>query len=299
MPWSFVCIDDQPRHCEKLTKSILDFDKFWLKYFRLPVKYQNSNQLPLPEVKKNKSEVVFALHESLHASAYDELSRHAPGTRDVLDMLLASSRCCTDNWSKIEDHWRTLYREPVDGPNSVVYVMGHSDGEQILLKDGTIDADHVLPATSFCRAFCKGKVPRSASIVVLNACQSGAPSEKHWPPGFIKATWMKGFFGFVGTEIRVPNTLASMYGAHLLERLQTSGETLGKAFDAMLADQSLFPLNLAYTCFADRNFRLAETTTAIAARAGGSHERNRQISRGGDDGISSGKSLAAEAVQGA
>jgi len=67
---------------------------------------------------------------------------------------------------------------------------------------------------------------------------------------------MSGFFGFVGTETQVPNDLACIFGANLLHRLH-SPETLGEAFDALLADKDTFPLSLVYSCFANREFRLS------------------------------------------
>jgi len=38
--------------------------------------------------------------------------------------------------------------------------------------------------------------------------------------------------------------------------LCANGRTLGEAFDRMQRAEDLFPLNLFYTCYAERDFRL-------------------------------------------
>lgn len=252
LPWGFVCVSDEPRASTPLVCNIADFADFWIGCFRLATNYQGSSRLPADS--REQSECVYALHEDLFTGARNELMNWHPEGAAMFDRLLNNARCKESDWIKIKKYWRHM---PCSSDN-VLYVFGHSDGEKIILKDDSDSDSDVLPACSFCNAFKNSAAGRSASIVIFNGCRTAAPSPTQpWPPSFLKSTRMPGFFGFVGTETQIPNDLACLFGAHLLTRLHIPGQTLGEAFDALLAEKDTFPLSLVYSCFANREFRLS------------------------------------------
>jgi len=75
---------------------------------------------------------------------------------------------------------------------------------------------------------------------------------------FVRLSRLPGFHGFIATEAEVPSVFASRYGMTFLRHLSRGGQSVGDTFDTLRREGSLFPLNLLYTCFADRDFRLAD-----------------------------------------
>lgn len=79
---------------------------------------------------------------------------------------------------------------------------------------------------------------------------------------FLKETRKPGYYGFIGTETVVSNIVACRYGTEFLWRLFRQGKSVGEAFDELLSDETLFPHNTLYTCFADRKFRFVSAPPA-------------------------------------
>jgi hypothetical protein len=230
--------------------------------FRLTVRVQGgSSRLPKPGRERRRA--LYALHEELFALARRELKRRNAELDQKLDQLLETDSVSGTTWTECQRHWRSI----AEDYDSVLYMFGHSDGERIMLADGSDRADAVLPASGFSSSFRKRGDTRSASICILNGCRTAAPgTNRPWPASFLSATRKPGFFGFIGTEIEIPNTVASRYGVALLWRLFREGEALGDAFDALRREPDLFPVNLLYTCFANRNFRLPIIAPAVEQR---------------------------------
>jgi hypothetical protein len=252
VPWGFAYICETTDLPQNVQCSIADLTNFWLMSFRLSVRFQGgSSRLPKPG--RERCRALYALHEDLFTRARAELRRRNADLDAKLDLLMANGSISATTWTECQRHWRAI----AEDYDSVLYMFGHSDGECIVLADGTNTVEAVLPASGFSSSFRKRGDTRSASICILNGCRTAAPAtSRPWPASFLLATRRPGFFGFVGTEIEIPNTAASRYGVALLWRLCHEGEALGDAFDALRSDASLFPANLLYSCFANRNFRL-------------------------------------------
>ena len=71
------------------------------------------------------------------------------------------------------------------------------------------------------------------------------------------------FADLVGTEAEILNTYALRCGTRLMWDLCFSGRSLGEALDAMQSAEDLFPLNLFYTCYAQRDFKLQRPVEPI------------------------------------
>ena len=74
-----------------------------------------------------------------------------------------------------------------------------------------------------------------------------------------------GYYGFIGTETVISNIFACRYGTQFLWRLFKEGKSVGEAFDELLSDDTLFPYNTLYTCFADRKFQFVSAPTVVPA----------------------------------
>jgi hypothetical protein len=253
VPWGFVTVGTPrwPRE-RNLEGNIADFDDLWTGRFRLILKYQVNNSR-LPKLRLTRHACVCAVHEDLFVGARAEINKKHKSATDLLDTLVGTSYVTSD-WESLKKQWIHVN----DDCDSVIYVFGHSDGEKIILKDNSDDSIYsVLPASQFGDNFWKPDGTNSASIVVLVGCRTTAPiSTDPWPPNFLKATRGPGFYGFVGTEAQVPNDRACLFGAHLMGRLRAGQETLGEALDSLRREDSLFPLSLVFTSFANREFRL-------------------------------------------
>jgi hypothetical protein len=70
----------------------------------------------------------------------------------------------------------------------------------------------------------------------------------------------------VGTEAEILNSYALRCGTRLMWELCFNGLPLGKAIDAMQSAADLFPLNLLYTCYAQRDFQLLKPMEPIEQR---------------------------------
>ena len=252
VPWGFVFDQEASDPPAKFNQSVEDLADFWLICFKLGVRFQGGrSRLPKPGCAGGRS--LYALHEDLFTRARAALRKRSEELDHRLDELLGGDALTATTWTDCRQHWRQIAEEY----DSIVYMFGHSDGERIILADGREAVDAVLPASSFGTSFRKRSDTRTASICILNGCRTAAPSASQpWPASFLSATRRPGFFGFVGTETEVPNDFASRYGVKLLWRLCREGQSLGDAFDALRRESDLFPLNLLYTCFANRNFRL-------------------------------------------
>ena len=255
VPWGFVFSgrkDDLP---EMPKLSLADMKGFWLAHFKISVVYGGDARLP-PE-RKTQSCPLFALHEDLFGLAKGKLDKPSA---DRLDILLQSKPEPAMDWDTFEEMWT----EVRDDHDSVLYVFGHSDGQHVQLKDVTDDPKWVLSTADLVR-FRKTR-RGTASIFMLNGCRTAAPKpESQEVPisaNFLKETRKSGYYGFIGTETVISNIVACRYGTEFLWRLCKQGKSVGEAFDELLSDETLFPHNMLYTCFADRKFRFVSAPPA-------------------------------------
>ena len=264
VPWNFVCSPDAGPP-QRPAFSISDFEFFWLSRFKVTVRYPGG-RLQLPVDRQKSHECVQAVHETLLERSREEI-RRIDASADTKISTLLSSGFCDSKWSRIREHFKVI-GEDVD---SIIYVFGHSNGSALLLDDSPA-RDSELPVSSFESTFRKRNDTRSASVCIFNGCRSAAPDddagdeegipEDRWPSGFRKATRNPGFYGFIGAETEVLNVWACLYGSQLLSLMSIDGLSLDEAFEALKRDKTTFPTNLAYTCCAQRNFRVPKRASA-------------------------------------
>src|SRR5262249_4760853 len=147
-------------------------------------------------------------------------------------------------WELCRRKWREISKQ-----DSILYVYGHSDGTTIEL-DPEVDRKPKMEAIRFHNFFRKADAT-SASIFFLNGCVTGSGNDHN---GFLRVTSMPGFYGFIGTEARVPNTFASEYGTDFMHHLCEMGQSVYQTYEELRTRH--FPLSLLYSCFAHPEFRV-------------------------------------------
>lgn len=254
VPWGFATLSKRPAAAEVLERSKRDFKGSWSEGIRLVTKYQ-IGKWKFPSDRCLEHHQLFALHEDLFVDARHSLRDNGIPIDGILQSIVEDNGFTSSTWPEIAEYWSGI----ANRYDSVVYIFGHSDGRKIELAGPLPPAEPstVLNASEFGVTFYKEPGTRSASICILNGCRTNAPPNA-FDPSFLNATHARGFYGFIGTETEVPNDLACLFGAQLLLRLHSLGESLGDAFDALRHDERLFPVNLVYSCFACRDFRFQQ-----------------------------------------
>jgi hypothetical protein len=182
--------------------------------------------------------LLFALHETELKNALGFLqddARHfskfkSLQMQDCYDWETAKKACAKEN------NWHDL-----------VFVLAHSDGDWLELANSKIDCEE------FADMLLMNRREDGAELILLNCCMSAAGGEQR---SLLTAVADDGFCGLVGAEAELLNTYAIRCGTRLLWGLCAEGLNLGEAFDAMQRAPDLFPLNLFYTCYAQRQFQL-------------------------------------------
>jgi hypothetical protein len=259
VPWGFVFsreIDNVP---ELPSLSLQDLKGFWLSEFNISVVYGGTRAMP--PARKSQYCRLLALHENMFVGAKNSLTKES---LERLDMILDGDPTPAMDWDSFEVSWNQVR----DDHDSVLYLFGHSDGKRIQLRDEAKDLGddpkYDLLVSSLKRF--RKKARDSASIFILNGCRTAAPergpTEEPISANFLKETRQPGYYGFIGTEAQVSNTFACRYGTEFLWRLCKQGKSVGETYDELLNLQDLFPQNLLYTCYADRDFRFAAASKA-------------------------------------
>jgi hypothetical protein len=242
LPLGFVYKDDTPAPAltADIAPSRADFAGFWLDRFKLTMRIAGGrcNELVVdPSTFKS----LYALHrEDLEAAA-----GYMGDDRERLNRLLT-----TIEFREGYYDWACAERacDDIADCNSVVFVFAHSDGDYLKLDDSTIDC------IQFAEMLQRNHSERHTALLVLNCCLSVAGGENC---SLLRAASEPGFCGLIGTEAEILNACAIRCGTRLMWDLCAEGLTLGESFDRMQKAEDLFPLNLLYTCYADRGFRLA------------------------------------------
>ena len=218
--------------------SLNDFDDFWVNRFKITVSVEgggcDSSNL---NTDATHFRALYALHKSELVAAVPYLGN----SRERLKKLLKIEARDHYNWESAGRAWQKIRDK-----NNVVFVFAHSDGNWLELDDDHIDC------LSFYDLLSKNNTCYS-TLLILNCCLSASGSEG---ASLLSVVARRGFCGLIGTEAEILNLYALACGTHLLWELCAGGKTLGQAFDNMQNEARLFPLNLFYTCYANRDFRL-------------------------------------------
>jgi hypothetical protein len=133
--------------------------------------------------------------------------------------------------------------------NGVIFVLAHTQDGDLYLAD----TDARIDCLDFADLIRQRLRYDRSKLLILNCCASAVGAEGN---SLLGAVADKGFCGLIGTEAEILNTGALRCGSRLLWEIYFNGKSLGAAFRAMQDAADLFPLNLFYTCYAQRGFHL-------------------------------------------
>jgi hypothetical protein len=243
VPWGFVYHADPDRMHEPKGE-FSDFSGFWLDRFSISTRFNPCNRMPDSARPRENFRILMALHKSLHEKAQQHLP---PDSKECFEKIKSHKVGAVADWELCRRKWREIEKQ-----DSILYVYGHSDGAMIELDPEVAEADSnsKMEALRFHNSFRKAD-PKSASIAFLNGCVTGM-GEGH--NGFLRVTAMPGFYGFIGTEAKVPNKFASEYGIDFMHSLCFMGRSVEETFETLRIRH--FPLSLLYSCFAHPYYRV-------------------------------------------
>jgi hypothetical protein len=217
------------------------FSGFWLSRFPIHVRVQGGGCEPEELVVEPIGfKALYALHRPEYEDAAENLSDI--DRRKLTELLTLPMRQHYD-WDSAEDAWTK------GGSNgNVVFILAHSDGDRMVVEDLGLDS------SVFARRFSRCDTG-PATVLILNCCMSAAGGEG---ASLLSVIARPGFSGLIGTEAEILNTHALRCGTRLMWDMCFGSRTLGQAFDEMQSsdDPDVFPLNLFYSCYADRDFRI-------------------------------------------
>lgn len=217
-----------------------DFAGFWLDRFKITMLVEGSGcGHERRNVDPQSLKILYALHRTEVENALPYLGADTTSKLKALTLLPVRQYY---NW----DTAKRAYSEIRDAEN-IIFVFAHSDGDSLELDNSNIDCN------TFSLMLHKDRDPLHPILLILNCCLSVTGGDGG---SLLSAAARKGFCGLVGTEAEILNTYALRCGTRLMWELCFKGRSLGEALDEMQSAAELFPLNLLYTCYAQRDFQL-------------------------------------------
>jgi hypothetical protein len=239
-PFGFVCDDSRPGDDLTMERSVKDFGRFWLSRFKISMVVEGSDYAESAlNINPDTLRALYALHKTELEKSAEDLGADLEKLKQLLKVRVGDHY----DWDSVTSAW-----QQIDTPDSIVFVFSHSDGDHL-----TLDGESKIESLQF-RDMLEKRTSSGATLLILNCCLSAAGAEG---ASLLSAVARPGFCGLVGTEAEILNTTALGCGTRLLWELCAMGVALGDAFDALQQDPRLFPLNLFYTCYADRSFKLS------------------------------------------
>jgi hypothetical protein len=239
LPLGFVFEGEIGLRTEKPSRA--DFTGFWLDRFKITMLVEGSGAgQERRSVDPRSLRTLFALHRA-------ELEHSVPYIGADMSKLQQLTCLPVKQYYSWENAIRAY--DGIRDADSIIFVLAHSDGDSLELDDAsTIDCN------TFSLMLHKDRDPRHPILLILNCCLSITGGDGG---SLLSVAARKGFCGLVGTEAEILNTYALRCGTRLMWELCFNSLPLGEALDRMQSADDLFPLNLFYTCYAQRDFQLS------------------------------------------
>ena len=251
--WNFV-FDGDPDATRPFTHSLADFGDFWLSKFKVFIRFNKVKIPPEWPLPRSSVKTLLALNEEEFVKARQSISCSRPDTKEKINSLLSFEVGSVTNWDDCRAKWRVI----AEKNDSILYIFGHSTGEEIFLTAQTADLTdqerfrYVLDANSFLATFKKSRNPTSNTICFINGCRTADGS---LGKNFLNVTSGKGFHGFIGSEAEISNEHSTYYATEFLYKLLQEGRSVEEAFEELR--EPLFPASLWYSCYADPLFQIS------------------------------------------
>jgi hypothetical protein len=225
-----------------------DFADFWLDRFKITTLVEGSGcGLERRSVDPESLKALYALHRTELENALPYLGSDTLKLRQLISLPVKQYY----NWDAAKRAYSTI----IDKDN-IIFVFAHSDGDYLNFDDSSVDCN------TLSLNLHKDRDPRHPVLLILNCCLSITGGDGG---SLLSAAARKGFCGLVGTEAEILNTYALRCGTRLMWELCANGLPLGEALDKMQSAEDLFPLNLLYTCYAQRDFQLRRPIDQLQA----------------------------------
>jgi hypothetical protein len=244
LPLGFVFEGEVDTPVGKPSRS--DFAGFWLDRFKITMLVEGGGAGPeRRSVDPLSLKTLYALHRTEVENALPYLGSDAAKLKQLTLLPV-----------KDYYNWNTAKRAyaNISNAENIVFVFAHSNGDYLHFSDSSVDCN------TFRLHLHKNRSASHPVLLILNCCLSVSGGEGG---SLLSAAARKGFCGLVGTEAEILNTYALRCGTRLMWELCFNGRSLGEALDEMQSAEDLFPLNLLYTCYAQRDFQLLRPVDPI------------------------------------
>ena len=215
----------------------LDIDNyrgFWaLKYQTSTTYFRITPDRLKTDLNDDNVELISVVSSQVYRRVLQQISRENQLVSANIAEILNSKGRLAESTAGLVDHWEQSFGKAV-----FLYFYCHANGTTLQLSDSDRlkwpDLERRLQHSS------REKIPRC--LVILNGCSTAIGGRDG---GFLEAVGSDGFYGFVGTESSVPDIFALRFGAELLQRILTSGETLSEIMSVMRRIH--WPLSILYS----------------------------------------------------
>jgi hypothetical protein len=239
LPLGFVLEGEIGSRSKKPSRA--DFAGFWLDRFKITMLVEGSGAgQERCSIDPRTLKSLFAMHRA-------EVEHSLPYIGADMSKLQQLTSLPVKEYYSWENAIRAY--DGIRHAENIIFVLAHSDGD--LLK---LDDDSEIDCGTLSVMLHKDRDPRHPILLILNCCLSITGGEGG---SLLSVAARKGFCGLVGTEAEILNTYALRCGTRLMWELCFNGLPLGEALDRMQSADDLFPLNLFYTCYAQRDFQLS------------------------------------------
>jgi hypothetical protein len=231
-----------------------DFNGFWLSKFSNITTWLNTYSSTDIAVQSETLRALYAADKTMWDRAFEGAVVNWPKFIETLKRVCHIDVGCKHSWDEASQAWNEIVSF-----DNILLFFGHSDGTSI-----TVCEEEKLSA-SLKTMFKKPKPPAS-TLLIANTCMSLAGNPRKGT-SIVSLSARAGFAGLVGTDAKISNDYALVCCSMIIDDLCHHEQSLGEAFDRMRHEPDLFPLNLFYSCYGDRSFRVKAPSPAPALGA--------------------------------
>ena len=233
----------------------IDVDGFWCMKYDLcthygPVRAEGVEIVWQPD----QFTLLFGAHQNVWTSAHHLLTEQ---DRVYLDGLLGPLTQPKFSLGDLKGAWQ---QRRDGGPYSLLCLYCHASGKELCIGPETISY------SVFAQAFARGRAGTTPpTLVFLAGCETAVGD---LDLGFLGATGGKGFCGFIGTEVKVPDVFTLGFLSCFLDRFYSGGCSVADVLRELRTEH--WPLSLVFSmcCAGDLSVapRLAPAVVERVAR---------------------------------
>lgn len=237
IPWGLVYDGDTKNlDASEEYHSIEKYQDFWcIKHFLSTVYFR----IP-PVASENIPADEFCILPLFHKGVFDRVVPSLEETERAAMEHLFAAFCKSSSFNSplftslnFFELWRELMLS-----SSLVYICCHADQTRLALDtNDTINIDDMQLKLKL----KSGTDQESTRFLFLNGCSTAVGNSKG---GFIEATGNTGFYGFIGTECKVPDVFAVRFGIDFIISLLYTGKPIFQIMDELRRKH--WPLSLIY-----------------------------------------------------